>query len=74
LCDQTLDSIQFNVLIKKLRALLEEDDTSAEDVIDELYQLPGIAVYQPDLIELSKSIESYDFEQGLKVLESLKVL
>ena len=71
LSKQDLDTVQFNQLIKKLRSLLEEDDTSAADVIDELFQLPGIAVYQRDLTALTKSIEAYDFEQGLEVLNKL---
>ena len=71
---QDLDSIKFNKLIEELKALLHDDDTAAADVIDELYQLPGIGVYQKDLKALSKFIEAYDFEQGLEVLERLSNL
>ena len=70
---QSLNSNQFNELIGKLKELLQEDDTAAADVIDELYQLPGIGIYQRDLKALAKFIEAYDFEQGLEILDKLSI-
>jgi len=75
LASQDFDSNQFNKLVEKLKTLLQDDDTAAAaaDVIDELYQLPGIGIYQRDLKALAKFIEAYDFEQGLEILDKLSI-
>jgi len=68
---QTLDQEAFKVLLHRLSQLLQDNDTDAIEVIDELHQLPGIEQYSSILNKLTKAIEAYDFEQGLKVLNKL---
>ena len=68
----TLDMEQFAGLVDKLRTLLEDDDTDAAEVIDELDALPGIAVYSGTLKQLSRAVSDYDFDQALVELEKLE--
>ena len=68
----SFDQEQFSQLLHNLKSLLLEDDTDAIEVIDELYQLPGVEKYSGILKKLSKAIESYDFELGLEILNDLK--
>lgn len=69
---EPFDQENFFILLQNLKSLLLEDDTDAIEVIDELYQLPGIEQYSSILKKLAKAIESYDFEQGLEILSDLK--
>ena len=68
---QTLDQEAFMVLLDRLTQFLQDDDTDAIEVIDELHQLPGIEQYSSILNKLTKAVEGYDFEKGLKLLNKL---
>jgi len=70
--NQSFDQDSFLKLLQKLKLLLQDDDTDAIDVVDELYQLPGVEKYSSALKQLAKAIESYDFELGLEILNDLK--
>ncbi|SFD49397.1 response regulator [Pseudoalteromonas denitrificans] len=67
-----LDKLKFTVLIQRLRELLEDDDTDAMDVIDEMHNVEGIAEYEETLSLLAKAIDRYDFECALDVLKSFE--
>ncbi|MEH6345807.1 MAG: response regulator [Bermanella sp.] len=69
---QSFDQEKFSLLLQNLKSLLLEDDTDAIEIIDELYQLPGVEQYSSILKKLAKAIESYDFELGLEILSDLK--
>ena len=70
--NQSFDQGNFLKLLQKLKSLLQDDDTDAIDVVDELYQLPGVEKYSSTLKQLAKAIGSYDFELGLEILSDLK--
>ena len=70
---QALDVEQFNLLLDKMRPLLEDYDVDSAVVLDELHNLPGIAAHAAALKRLSKSIDEYDYEQALQELDKLKV-
>jgi len=59
-------------LLSRLHELLEDDDADATQVIDELEALPGAAVEQDILKQLSKAVSEYDFEEALKTLASIE--
>jgi len=66
-----LDKVEFGRLLQRLRCLLQDDDTGALDVIDEMHNLPGISEYEEVLKRLTYSIDRYDFEAALEVLNNL---
>ena len=68
----TLDLERFKLLLDELQVLLEDDDTGATEVIEELEELPGITVYMGILRRLAKAIAAYDFELALEELDELK--
>ena len=70
--DRTLDPQQLKAVLLRLRTLLEEDDSDATSVMDELHALPGIAQYAGPVKCLSRAIEAYDFDAGLDLLACLE--
>ena len=68
----TLDLERFKLLLDELQVLLEDDDTGATEVIEELEELAGITVYMGILRRLAKAIAAYDFELALEELDELK--
>ena len=70
---EVLDPVQFDLLMLRLKSLLEDDDTDATCVIDEMNDLSGISKYASTLGPLTKAIEAYDFEKGLELLRELKI-
>jgi HPt (histidine-containing phosphotransfer) domain-containing protein len=68
----TLDLEKFKLLLDELQVLLEDDDTGATEVIEELEELAGITVYMGILRRLAKAIAAYDFELALEELDELK--
>jgi hypothetical protein len=52
-----------------LRALLEEDDAEAADLVEELQSLAGTTTN--DLKALSSAIADYDFDTALAALAAL---
>jgi CheY-like chemotaxis protein len=67
-----VDNEQVDSLLSRLRQLLEDDDADATETIDELDELPVIAVDQLLLKQLSRTVSEYDFEAALKVLDELE--
>jgi signal transduction histidine kinase/CheY-like chemotaxis protein/HAMP domain-containing protein/CHASE3 domain sensor protein len=57
--------------VLKLSQLLEEDDASAIDIVDELHSMTGIEAYSDVLNKLTKAIEEYDFSLGLEIIKEL---
>ena len=64
-----LDLEKFRLLLRRLRELLKEDDTDATGVVDELLELPGIAVHVKGLKEIAGVVNRYDFEAALNELD-----
>lgn len=69
---KAIDPEKLKLLTGRLRALLEDDDTDATEVIEELEELPGIEAHASTLKRLSKAIGGYDFEQALEELDKLE--
>ena len=69
---QEIDTEQLKSLFEQLRELLEDDDSDATDVVEDLLKLPGISAYQTDLKKLLKAIDEYDFELALEELDTLE--
>lgn len=56
-----------------LRGLLEEDDTEAEECINEILQLDGIDRYIGQLDEINKQVQDYEFEEALNKLSEVEI-
>ncbi|MCH1931815.1 Hpt domain-containing protein [Shewanella sp. A25] len=67
-----LDINQVHELIAELELLVADFDTHANDVLEQMLQLPGINQYRVLLQELIQSVGEYDFEQAASQLEELK--
>jgi len=67
-----LDKEKFQSLTFELRELLEDDDTDAIQVIEQLEELPGVGIYRSELKNLSKSVNKYEFEEALEILDDFE--
>ncbi|MBW1750642.1 MAG: response regulator, partial [Deltaproteobacteria bacterium] len=67
-----VDPDKRNALFVHLRALLEDDDTDATEVIDELQEFAETDVQVNVLQRLSMAIGEYDFDQALAELDTLE--
>jgi len=68
----SLDREKFSSYLLRLRELLEEDDTDANDILEEMHEMPEIQVYNSYLKLLSEAIDEYDFELALEELDKLE--
>ncbi|MFQ5344758.1 MAG: response regulator [Mariprofundus sp.] len=69
---QTVDQEKVAQLMDQLTALLEDDDTDSESVLDELEQmLKGTGLYRDELKQIRTCIGQYDFEEALGVMQSI---
>ena len=68
----TLATVGRDDLMKKLRALLEDDDTEAAELLVELAGLPGAKAYRGDLAMLESALAEYDFDIALEILDKLE--
>ena len=69
-----VDSEQVQSLMLELKALLEDNDTDAEDIIE---QLLALLAGHPDiehLHQINAAIEEYDFEAALKIYAKIKLV
>ena len=69
---EALDPEKLKSLLDRLRALLEDDDTDATELVEELEELPGIEAHASALKRLSKAIDEYDFDEALEGLDKLE--
>ncbi|MBW1749631.1 MAG: response regulator, partial [Deltaproteobacteria bacterium] len=69
---RTVDPEKRNALLVQLRALLEDDDTDATEVIEELEELAGTEAHKNVLQQLATAIGEYDFDQALAELDTLE--
>ena len=68
------DTTRINKLTGQLKSLLEDDDTEAAEVIEELKkQLKGSEVEQ-NLVRIEEAIAEYDFEEALEELSQMDKL
>jgi len=64
-----LNQEKFKLLLRRLRELLEDDDTDATGAIDELLELPGVTVHAEVLKKIARVVSLYDFEEALVELD-----
>ncbi len=69
---QPLDRRRLQKLMSRLRGLLEDDDTDATEVLEELQELAGFKARLPEFRRVAEAIAEYDFEDALKALDSLE--
>ena len=60
-------------LLIRLRELLQDDDTDATEIIEQLEDLNTAIIDSATLKRLSVAVGDYDFEQALKVLEDIQL-
>jgi CheY-like chemotaxis protein len=70
--DQAVDLEKRDALVSQLRALLEDDDTDAADVIEQLEEMAGTGDHTRVLQQLATAIGEYDFDQALAELDTLE--
>ena len=61
----------FTSLLSELRILLEDDDTDANGILDELMPLLNESL-RSQLKPLFELIDAYEFEEALKLLTSIE--
>ena len=66
--EESLDQAKFDALKERLKELLEDDDTAATSVIEEMEAMPGIGSHRSQLKRLSAAVGDYDFEKALEEL------
>jgi len=64
---------KVNELLVQLRELLEDDDTSATEIVSQLIDLPDTGVDAKALKELITAVENYDFEIALETLNKIEI-
>jgi len=69
---QAVDPEKRHALLAQLRALLEDDDTDATEVIEELEDMLGTGDHTSVLQRLATAIGEYDFDQALAELDTLE--
>jgi CheY-like chemotaxis protein len=69
---RTVDPEKRDALLSRLRALLEDDDTDAGEVIEELEPLAGTENQASVLQQLASAMGEYDFDQALTELDTLE--
>lgn len=59
-------------LIKQLRALLEDDDTEAAELVGQIKDMPVFAARSAELETLASAIADYDFDAALEALDKFE--
>jgi signal transduction histidine kinase/CheY-like chemotaxis protein len=66
------DPVRLGRLLTRLRALLEDDDTDATEVIGELEAMTDLHVHRLDLKRLADAVSEYAFDDALQALDRLE--
>ena len=67
-----VDKSVVSPLIKELKELIADDDTSASDIFEQLEQQLIKSQYKSDVMELGKYIEAYEFDHAQVSLDELE--
>ncbi|TCT20196.1 response regulator [Thiobaca trueperi] len=67
----TIDRATLEPFLNRLRGLLEDDDTDAADLLEELAPLLAGTPLSPGLERMKRAIDDYDFEAALQELERI---
>jgi CheY-like chemotaxis protein len=71
--NENIDMDAISPLLDNLQELLEEDDTEATELFDKLLESPGVGKYGTPIKNISRLIESYEFEDALEELVKLRL-
>lgn len=63
---------QLKSLLNQLRDLLEDDDTDAQDILDEISSLSHDTNHSVYISKIEKAMSEYDFEEALEVLSDFE--
>lgn len=69
-----IDSELIKPLLQELRGLLEEDDTDAIDLVDQLEPHLRGSSHMGSLKTVMNAVNDYDFEKALEALEDISVV
>jgi HPt (histidine-containing phosphotransfer) domain-containing protein len=70
--NKLIDKDKVTPLLKKLRLLLDDCDTEAKDVLEQLSAIDGMSTHITDIQKLTKYLDEYDFDEALTVLTHLE--
>jgi hypothetical protein len=59
-------------LLAQLRALMEEDDADAVELLEELTGHPGLDSHAAELRRIVAGVEAFDFEEALRAMDRLE--
>ncbi|WP_050759411.1 response regulator [Luminiphilus syltensis] len=62
---------EIKAILGRLRDLLENFDTEASDVVEELSVEPSLVLHKPLLKKVNAAMEEYDFDAALEYLDAL---
>jgi polar amino acid transport system substrate-binding protein len=68
-----VDQQQINSVLTRLRALLEDNDADATEVIIELEDFSVSTIDHELLTQLSRAVDQYDFDKALQVLSRFEL-
>jgi len=63
----------FQTLIQRLKNFLEDDDTSATDVLEELLQASQGPAIDALLHKIQLAVGNYDFESALALMKEVSI-
>ncbi len=66
------DGAQVDALLSRLQSLLEDDDTDAAEVLEELSAQVAGTPLAAGIRKIEKSVAQYDFEEALVLLQKVK--
>ena len=69
--EAVIDAAELKSRLKELAQLLIKNDTVALDVIEPIPSLVGVEDYRPQLTQLKKRIQDYEFDSALKLIREL---
>jgi polar amino acid transport system substrate-binding protein len=70
---QEIGPAQISQLLEKLKLLLEDDDTDATDVIDELLEIKSSILDSNALKKVAAAVDEYDFDEALQHLANIEI-
>jgi len=68
-----IDIVRMKNLLSQLKELLEEDDTEATDVLDELLPMLKEQPEAETIKAMAQAIEAYDFSEALELFNQIEV-
>lgn len=74
MAEVSVEPEQIVALLVRLESLLEQFDTDALEVVEQLQQYLTSKEIKPMVVKLSEQINSFDFEAAQKTLNDINIL